>query len=618
MIQELLSNWKTAVAFNRQEKEVDRLDQFLKKPQELGIVKMILSGTSQGVVFLILYSMVGIAFWFGNSDIVAQQGGTIMQIIICILIAAMALANAFPNFEIILKSYHAACTIFAIIDEPSKIDNFDSTGFWIESLNGDISFENVTFAYPSQSDKLVLENLYLNIPRGKTLALVGDTGCGKSTIVQLLLRFYDVNGGKVTIDNTDIRDFNVRWIRQQIGFVNQEPVLFNTTIKDNIQMGAVDQSTVPDENIVKVCRLTHAHDFIVRLPEGYDTVVGEGGVQLSAGQKQRIAIARALISNPRILVLDEATSALDVNNEALVQEALDKARLGRTTIVISHRLATIKNADLIAVISDGQVTEIGSHDQLLEEEGYYFQLVERHRLMTEAGNESPLNTSELDMTNELLYATAEEETLANQSMKANDSLLTKTEIISKNPSFKRLNSNNSASRSRSGSKIIDARRRPSLGMVHLERGEPEDAPKIKMKRFKRFYLMKTVLTWGKHELFLTVLCVLVSILVGGIQPSYGIIMSEFMSSFCPGNTHSKFNFLLGLIIVLGLVQALLVILQHFLFGLIGEKLTKRMRGKVFGKILRMDADWHEKEENNISCLNSIITNDCVSIQGVGV
>ena len=218
----------------------------------------------------------------------------------------------------------------------------------------------------------ILDGFNLKIEAGKTYAFVGPSGCGKSTVIQLLLRFYDPDSGEVHLGGKDIRSLKVKWLRQHIGIVSQEPVLFDTTIAENIRYGKEDAT---DDEVTQAAKNANAHDFISQLPDRYDTFVGEGGTQLSGGQKQRIAIARALLNNPKILLLDEATSALDTESESIVQQALDCARSGRTTIVIAHRLSTIQNADLIVSIEDGRVVEMGTHFELMDQEGLYCELV---------------------------------------------------------------------------------------------------------------------------------------------------------------------------------------------------------------------------------------------------
>ncbi|KAF7245880.1 Multidrug resistance protein 1, partial [Varanus komodoensis] len=242
----------------------------------------------------------------------------------------------------------------------------------------------------------VLQGLNLKVNSGQTVALVGSSGCGKSTTVQLIQRFYDPEEGIITIDGQDIRTLNLRYLREIIGVVNQEPVLFATTIAENIRYGRED---VTMEEMEKAVKEANAYDFIMKLPNKFDTVVGERGAQLSGGQKQRIAIARALVRNPKVLLLDEATSALDTESEAVVQAALDKVREGRTTIVIAHRLSTVRNADVIAAFENGVITEQGSHSELMEKRGVYFKLVNMQSIETEFQSEdedepsSPKHTS---------------------------------------------------------------------------------------------------------------------------------------------------------------------------------------------------------------------------------
>ena len=242
-------------------------------------------------------------------------------------------------------------------------------------IAGGLLFADVGFRYPSRQNATVLQGFNLRVEAGTTVALVGGSGQGKSTVISLLERFYDVDSGSICLDGVNIKELSLPWLRSQIGVVSQEPALFALSIADNIRQGKL---TASNEEVAAAARLANAHDFIERFPEGYNTQVGDKGIQLSGGQKQRIAIARAIIRDPAILLLDEATSALDSESERLVQEALDRllAMRRRTTLVIAHRLSTIRNADTIAVVRDGCVIEQGSHKELIEMSGYYFQLVQ--------------------------------------------------------------------------------------------------------------------------------------------------------------------------------------------------------------------------------------------------
>ncbi|CAG2061156.1 unnamed protein product, partial [Timema podura] len=242
------------------------------------------------------------------------------------------------------------------------------------SGDGRMQYSRVKFSYPTRPGVTILHGLDLMIEPGKTVALVGPSGCGKSTCIQMLLRFYDPMAGTVAVNNFDIQEVSLRALRSEIGLVSQEPVLFDRTIADNIAYGD-NKRTVPMEDIIEAAKKANIHSFISSLPLGYNTRLGSKGTQLSGGQKQRVAIARALVRNPRILLLDEATSALDTQSQKVVQDALDHAREGRTCITIAHRLTTVQQADVICVLSQGCVAEMGSHSELVEKGGLYLQLL---------------------------------------------------------------------------------------------------------------------------------------------------------------------------------------------------------------------------------------------------
>ncbi|CAN7006745.1 unnamed protein product [Brassica oleracea var. botrytis] len=228
---------------------------------------------------------------------------------------------------------------------------------------GDIELRHVSFKYPSRPDVQIFRDLCLSIRAGKTVALVGESGSGKSTVIALLQRLYDPDSGEITLDSVEIKTLKLKWLRQQTGLVSQEPILFNETIKANIAYGKGGDAS--ESEIVSAAELSNAHGFISGLKQGYDTMVGERGIQLSGGQKKRVAIARAIVKDPKVLLLDEATSALDAESESVVQDALDRVMVNRTTIVVAHRLSTIKKAGVIAVVKNGVIVEKGKHETLI-------------------------------------------------------------------------------------------------------------------------------------------------------------------------------------------------------------------------------------------------------------
>jgi len=260
-----------------------------------------------------------------------------------------------------------------LLDRRPAIENSPGIGLQIKSAIGSVLFDKVNFHYPTRPSAKILRELSLGIEPGKSVALVGPSGCGKSTCIQLILRFYDPISGKVKFDDNDISALNLDSLRRQMAIVAQEPALFDRTIKDNIAYGDHSRELNMDQ-IIDAAKMANIHTFIAGLPSGYETRVGEMGTQLSGGQKQRVAIARSLVRNPKLLLLDEATSALDTESEMVVQQALEVASSGRTSVTIAHRLSSIQNSDTILVLNNGIVSEAGTHNELLSKRGIYHRL----------------------------------------------------------------------------------------------------------------------------------------------------------------------------------------------------------------------------------------------------
>lgn len=325
-----------------------------------------------------------------------------VKVFFSVMMGSMNIGMASPYIEAFGIAKGACAKIFKIIEQIPIINPLIPTGKELRESLSHIEFRNVEFQYPTRKDVPILRKLNLTIKRGQTVALVGPSGCGKSTCIQLIQRFYDPDGGNVYFNDVDLKDINVNWLRARIGVVGQEPILFGTTIYENIRYGSEKATR---EQIELAARAANAHIFISKLPKGYETLVGERGAQLSGGQKQRIAIARALVRDPEILLLDEATSALDNASEAKVQSALEKASEGRTTIIVAHRLSTIRRADRIVVINQGEVAESGTHQELMALKSHYYNLV-----MTQVGDDAELTTpSGEDKRNSFLVKNNEDE-----------------------------------------------------------------------------------------------------------------------------------------------------------------------------------------------------------------
>lgn len=374
-----ISSIRTVSSFCAEEKVVNLYTEKCQKPLKSGIRQGYISGTGLAFSNFVLFACYALAFWVGSK--LVQQGktsfGDVFKVFFAITMSAIGVSQSASLTPDLTKTKIAINSVFELLDRKSLIDPFDTFGKTLKTVHGDIELRNISFTYPSRPTIPIFRDLSLTVPAGKTVALVGESGSGKSTVISLLERFYDLNGGSILLDGVDIRELQVRWLRQQIGLVSQEPVLFNTSIKANIVYGRDDNVTQPE--IESAAKASNCHKFITSLPEGFDTTVGERGIQLSGGQKQRVAIARAIVKDPRILLLDEATSALDAESEHVVQEALDRIMVNRTTIVVAHRLSTIRNADVIAVVKNGVIVEQGKHDELMaHENGAYHALVRLH------------------------------------------------------------------------------------------------------------------------------------------------------------------------------------------------------------------------------------------------
>ncbi|CAK1365324.1 Multidrug resistance protein 3 [Cercospora beticola] len=383
LAQDAISSIRTIYAFGAQEKIVKKWDEYLQRAHDIGFWK----SPNYGVLFstenFLVFSATALAFWqgyrmFSWNEI--EDVGTVFTVVLSVAIGTTSLSMIAPQQQAIANAASAAHELFETIDKKSLLDPLATTGKQPADCNGEIEVKGLTFTYPARPTAQVLHGLNLSIPAGKTTALVGPSGCGKSTLIGLLERWYEKTGGSILLDGTELSEYNTKWLRSNIRLVQQEPVLFRGTVYENVVKGLVgEQLSLPDEKkralVEDACRQANAHDFITELPEGYDTQVGERASMLSGGQRQRVAIARSIISDPKILLLDEATSALDPTAERVVQAALNKVSINKTTLIIAHKLATVKQADNIAVMQYGRLVEQGTHKELIEAGGQYAAMV---------------------------------------------------------------------------------------------------------------------------------------------------------------------------------------------------------------------------------------------------
>ncbi|KAH7383906.1 leptomycin B resistance protein pmd1 [Pyrenochaeta sp. MPI-SDFR-AT-0127] len=418
LAEEVLSSARNVAAYGTQKRLQEKYKVFVDRASKLDFtakfwLSMMIAGM-MGVMNL----QYALAFWQGNRFLHSGELGVanILTVVMALMIAGISIGQNLPHLQAFGGATAAATKVFNTIERKSPIDPETDDGEIPQNFVGNIEFKNIRHIYPSRPDTTVLTDFNLQVPSGKMIALVGASGSGKSTIVGLLERFYLPMEGQVFLDGNDISTLNLRWLRQHMAVVSQEPILFSTTIYESIAHGLVntEYANATDEKkmelIEKAARTANAHDFISELPEKYLTKVGERGNLLSGGQKQRIAIARAVVSDPKILLLDEATAALDTKSESLVQDALDRASQGRTTIVIAHRLSTIKKADNIVVMAKGQIVEQGTHDELIKSDGVYASLVQAQELTSKIKPNSRLSV--LDDTEQEGSIGVEEEKLA--------------------------------------------------------------------------------------------------------------------------------------------------------------------------------------------------------------
>jgi ATP-binding cassette subfamily B protein len=377
-----ISGAKTTKTLVREEKNLDEFKVITKDMYSSSVQAAIFSAIYLPLVLTLGSIGTAIALWYGGKGVLLQtlSYGTLVlfiQYTIQFFEPVRELARIFAELQ---SAQASAERIFSMIEtEPEIVDSEaviekygDSFSGVRESwphIDGNITFKNVSFSY--KNGEKVLENFSLDVKAGETIALVGETGSGKSTIVNLACRFYEPTEGQVLIDGVDYTQMPIAWLQSNLGYVLQTPHLFSGTIKDNIRYGKLNAK---DEEIIKAAKMVNAHDFISKLENAYDNEVGEGGNRLSTGEKQLISFARAILANPRIFVLDEATSSIDTETEHIIQDAIQTVLEGRTSFIIAHRLSTIRSADRILVIRDGEVTEQGSHKQLMKQKGYYYRL----------------------------------------------------------------------------------------------------------------------------------------------------------------------------------------------------------------------------------------------------
>ncbi|KAK8698726.1 hypothetical protein V6N13_114835 [Hibiscus sabdariffa] len=527
MVEQTTSQIKTVFAFVGENSATKSFSKSLEKLFSLSEGEALIKGVGTGMLQSVTFCAWALIIWIGAIAVTSgkAKGGDVIAAVMSILFGSVSLTFAAPDIQIFNQAKAAGYEVFKVILRKPSI-SYDSRAKEEFQISGNIELRDVYFAYPSRPEKPVLEGFSLSIPAGKMVALVGSSGCGKSTVISLVERFYDPSEGEILIDNHNIKDLDLKFLRKNIGAVSQEPSLFAGTIKDNIKVGNMDAS---DQQVRDAAIMANAHSVITQLPNQYSTEVGQRGVQLSGGQKQRIAIARAILKNPPILLLDEATSALDSESEKLVQDALEKAMRGRTVILIAHRMSTIINADIIAVVENEQVTETSTHRSLLDSSKFYNNLF------------SIQNIGQIHESRATEFS--EEFVSANEQLSPLDT---------------------------------DGKEETRYLKEYLSDYSEFEGKKRRKTTITFFRIWFGL---GRREL--------AKIATGSMAAALAGLLALF--------THT---------------------LQHYFYGIVGEKAMGNLRQALFSGILRNELAWFEKPENNVGSLTSRVINDTSMVKTI--
>ncbi|KAM4626250.1 bile salt export pump-like [Discoglossus pictus] len=604
---EVLSGIRTVAAFGGELKEVDRYDKNLVYAQRWGIRKGVIMGFFTGYMWFIIFLCYALAFWYGSKLVLEEEEyspGNLLQVFFGVLVGALNLGQASPCLQAFASGRGAATNIFETIDNEPKIDCMSEEGFKLDKVKGEIEFHNITFYYPSRPEVKILNKLNMIVKSGETTAFVGPSGAGKSSTIQLIQRFYDPEEGMVTLDGHDIRSLNIQWLRSLIGIVEQEPVLFATTIAENIRYG---KESATMEDIIIAAKEANAYNFIMDLPQQFDTLVGEGGGQMSGGQKQRIAIARALVRNPRILLLDMATSALDNESEAIVQEALDKVRFGRTTISIAHRLSTIKNADVIIGFEHGRAVERGTHDELIERKGVYFMLVTLQSQGDKALNDMQKKDTENKEFDEpkLEKVQSFKRGSYRASLRASIRQRSRSQLSSIGPDNPLLIVGDASDALHQASQYDDSGKTKKV-IVEDDDENVEPAP------------VARILKYNAPEWPYMLIGSFGAAVNGAVNPLYALLFSQILGTFSlpdEKEQRDQINGICVLFVLIGAISFLTQFLQGYTFAKSGELLTRRLRKIGFHAMLGQEVGWFDDPRNSPGALTTRLATDASQVQG---
>ncbi|KAF2503341.1 multidrug resistance protein-like protein 1 [Lophium mytilinum] len=582
LAEEAISSSRNVTAFGTQPRLIKKYDAVLDEASKFDLKAKATLSLMIACALAILNMQYGLAFWQGSRW--ANSGDLTISQILTVTMSSMAagatLHHITPHIGTFGLAVAAATKIFSTIERKSPIDPGSGAGDVPEQLSGKIQFSDIKHVYPSRPEKPILDDFNLTIDAGKIVAIVGSSGSGKSTLLGLLERFYLPIAGKVFLDGRDISTLNLRWLRRNMSLVSQEPVLFNNTIHDCIEHGLIGteyesaSSETKTKLIEDAARTANAYDFIERLPQKFQTRVGERGSLLSGGQKQRIAIARAVVSDPQILLLDEATASLDTRSESVVQKALDAASKGRTTIVIAHRLSTVRHADNIVVMVGGKIVEEGAHEQLLARKTVYYSLVQAQELMGKTAASLKPSTNESD-----------------------------TEIFEKSENLEPL---------RNIQSIESQHELNKEGIIDPAHTDSEVTSTT-------WQLMKFIWSINNEERRLIYLGIVFATLAGFLQPIQAIFFGHSIDAIS-GSTDSSgghgINFWCLMFLMLALVALVINAIQGTALSFGSARLIRRARSLAFRSILRQDMSFFDTDEVTSGSLSSFLATEPNRLAGI--
>ena len=584
VIEEALGSIRSTVAMGMQDAIVNTYEEYLHIVEKAGVTLKSVMGAMVGIAVGTGYLNVALAFWQGSRFLV--NGTMSFQAVVAITLitknAAFCVLSVGQNADAFTSAIAAAERIFRVINRVSPIDPMSGEGLTVERVQGTIEIRNVKHIYPSRPGVIVANELSIGFPSGKTTAIVGPSGSGKSSIAHLLMRFYDPIRGEILLDGYNVQQLNLKWLRSQVRLVNQEPYLFDTTILENIGHGFVGtllEDISVDEKVKRIeeaAKIACAHDFIMSLPEQYQTAAGSRGSRLSGGQKQRIAIARAVVADPRILILDEATSALDTNTEALLQGALSQRNATTTTIIIAHRLSTIRNADKIVYLRSGAVVEYGTHTELMEREGAYFELIQAQRIVgdEEAHDKAP----------------SEEDALTTGRFTNSNFEYEKTISVVPN-------------------EMVDVSITSSPALSEQD----SSSSLLSMAKF--------VMILNAQEWKLILVGLGCSIIAGFEEPASAILFGKAIVAISRPSTlasqiRSETEFYAWMFFVLALVMMSVFGIQGSVFAYCSERLIHRARNLALNKIFRLEIAFFDHKTNSASALSSFLSTETANLAGI--